>query len=71
MTKVTFTPEALIEMTREQQHQLVTLTGDHVEEIEVTAGTFDLPGGYLGVKIVYINGGTIYGGMSTDGALST
>lgn len=69
--KIFFTPEALTEMTVEQQVQLVALTGDHVEQIDVTAGTFDLPNGYLTVKVVYTDGQTIYGGMSRDGVLST
>lgn len=71
MTKFIFTEEALDAMTREQQHQLTTLAGDHCQEVRVQKGGLDLPDGYLAVAIGYRPDHTIYGGMSREGDLST
>lgn len=70
---VQLTRQACEIVTEAQMRTLARkLDEETVEDIYVTkAGIFDLPDGYIYVRIDYLSGGSIYGGISREGDMST
>lgn len=65
-------PTALALMTDEQRARINRLVDqDHATKVMVALGGFDLPAGYLAVRIAYNGDDGIDGGISPDGRLST
>jgi hypothetical protein len=72
MPNVRFTELALESLTREQKEALVVLVrGLKVRGIDVQAGGFDLPDGYVAFRVDYVDGQPMYGGISPEGEVST
>jgi len=69
---ITITPEAIKDATDEQILAVARLVApETVASITVTKGTFGLPEDYLAFAYHYEGGGSIYGGIDTDGSVST
>lgn len=63
---------ALAVMTHEQRVRIGRLVDqEHATKVTVALGTFDLPAGYLAVRIAYNGDDGIDGGISPEGRLST
>ena len=63
--------EAAEMITEPQIRAAAKLTGGGKNLVEVFAGTFDLPQGYVTFWQNYESGGRIYGGISPEGEVST
>lgn len=69
--QIEITREALEIMTPEQKAAILYLTRDEAR-VEVTKlSPFDLPEGWLTFVQRYAAGGSVYGGIAPDGAVST
>ena len=72
MTKITFTGEAFNAMSLGQLDALKRIvSNEKIEQITVQNGGLGLPEGYLAFIQVYTSEGTIYGGISPQGDVST
>ena len=72
MSKIAFTKEAFNAMSLGQLDACKRLVdNDAVEQITVQNGGLGLPEGYLAFIQVYTSEGTIYGGISPQGDVST
>ena len=72
MKKAELTQQACEIATKPQMRKLAhLLSGEWVTGITATAAGFDLPPGYLNVRIDYDGRSPIYGGISPEGDLST
>jgi hypothetical protein len=67
--EITFTEEVIERLTYDQKANIVTLL-DHCNRVEV-AVDFSLPDNYVGLKMEYKTGSVIYGGMDSEGVIST
>jgi hypothetical protein len=76
MASIHFTREALKALTLRQHQTLLRLAeNESYALVDVYASNpFDLPAGYLAVRMDYtekVGSGSVYGGISKDGDLST
>jgi len=72
MPNIRFTVQALECLTTKQAEALARLArGVEVRGIDVQFGGFDLPNGYVGFRVDYVDGQPMYGGVSPEGEVST
>lgn len=71
--KAHFTRQALEAVTAEQTFAIAhIMESPRCKVVDVQLGGFELPEGYLGIRIDYEGGTTpIYGGVAPDGSVST